>query len=195
MTARVDDGDLVFHADLLTWVEQHGLAVQAGAAAVQALTALVTLAVIVVLIRMTMKYVRLTETLTAVAITEEQHRRTSVLERRAELVGIVDRLRQAVQSLTRPSADHNGGTAPWTEDDIANLEVLTTIVQPDRALETARLAGDLRWLRDRVREVQRTSRLTGLDWTAKGFPSDEWTKRLANARTVLDGFAVSVSGT
>ena len=86
------------------------------------------------------------------------------------------------------------GGAPWTEDDIANLEILTTVVQPDRALETARLAGDLRWLRDRVREVQRTSRLTGLDSTAKGFPSDEWTRRLANARTVLDGFVVSVSG-
>ena len=180
---------------ILTWVEQHGAVVQAGAAAVQACAALVMLALVVVLIRVTMRYVRLTETLTAAAITEEHQRRTSALARRTELVGIVDRLRQAVQSLTRPSADHNGGTAPWTEDDIANLEVLTTIVQPDRVLETARLAGDLRWLRDRVREVQRTSRLTGLDATAKGVPSDEWTKRLANARTVLDGFAVSVAGT
>jgi|SRR5689334_7311494 len=180
---------------ILTWVEQHGAVVQAGAAAVQAFAVLVMLALVVALIRVTMRYVRLTETLTGAAIAEEHHRRTSVLERRAELVGIVERLRQAVQSLTRPSADQNGGAAPWTEDDIANLEFLTTIVQPDRALETAHLAGDLRWLKDRVREVQRTSRLTGLDRTAKGFPSDEWTKRLANARTALDGFVVSVAGT
>jgi hypothetical protein len=182
------------NAGFVTWVEQHAAVVQAGATAVETLTALVTLVLVVVLVRMTTQYVRLTERLTRAAITEEQHRRTSALARRAELVGIVDRLRQAVQSLTRPSADHNGGAAPWTEDDIANLETLTTIVQPDRALETARLAGDLRWLRDRVREVQRTSRLTGLDATAKGFPSDEWTKRLANARTVLDGFAGSIAG-
>ena len=85
--------------------------------------------------------------------------------------------------------------APWAEDDIANLAYLTTVVQPDRALEIARVIGDLRWLGDRVREVQRTSRLTGLDWSAKGFPSEEWTRRLANARAILDGFVVSVSGT
>src|SRR5436190_5147943 len=176
-------------AGLTTWVEQHATAVQACAAAVQALAALAILALVVALIRVTMQYVRLTETLTGAAITEGQHRRTSALARRTELVGIVDRLRQAVHSLPgpgqSPSVDHRA--VPWTEDDIASLEVLTTIVQPDRTLETARLAGDLRWLRDRVREVQRTSRLTGIDWTAKGFPSDEWTRRPASARTELAG--------
>ena len=185
---------------ILTWVEQHGTAVQAGAAAVQALAALVMLALIVVLIRVTTQYVRLTETLTAAAITEEHHRRATALARRTELVGVVDRLRQAVQSLPGPgqrqSGDHDTtAAAPWADGDIANLECLTATVQPDRALEIARLAGDLRWLRDRAREVERTSRLTGLDWSAKGFPSEEWTRRLANARAILDGFVVSVSGT
>jgi len=177
---------------ILTWVEQHGAAVQAGAAAVQALAALVTVAVIVVLVRVTTRYVRLTESLTGAAIAEEQHRQTSALARRAELVEIVDRLRQAVQSL--PGRDIPPAP-PWTEDDIANLACLTTVVQPDRALEIARVVGDLRWLGDRVRDVQRTSRLTGLDWSAKGFPREEWTQRLANARAVLDAFVVSVSGT
>src|SRR5262249_47313738 len=118
---------------------------------------------------------------------------------RAELVGLVDRLRQAVQSLPGPgkrqTADHDiRAAAPWTEEDIANLERLTALVQPDRALEIGRLVIDLRWLGERVREVQRTSRLTGVDWSAKG-PWDEWTQRLANAHAVLDRFVVSVSGT
>jgi hypothetical protein len=152
------------------------------------------LALVVVLIRVTMRYVRLTETLTGAAIAAEHRRQTGALARRAELVGIVDRLRQAVESLSG-SGQRQQAATPWTEDDIATLECLTTAVQPDRSLEVARVAGDLRWLRERLREVERTSRLTGLDRSAKGFPSEEWTRRLTNARTGLDAFVVTVSGT
>ena len=77
---------------LLTWLDVHGAAVQGAAAVVQAGAALVT----VVLIRVTTKYVRLTEQLARAATDEEQYRQIAARGRRAELAGLLDRLRQSV---------------------------------------------------------------------------------------------------
>ena len=74
------------------WLDVHGAAVQGAAAVVQAGAALVT----VVLIRVTTKYVRLTEQLARAATDEEQYRQIAARGRRAELAGLLDRLRQSV---------------------------------------------------------------------------------------------------
>jgi len=81
---------------LLTWLDVHGAAVQGAAAVVQAGAALVTVVLTVVLIRVTTKYVRLTEQLARAATDEEQYRQIAARGRRAELAGLLDRLRQSV---------------------------------------------------------------------------------------------------
>jgi len=170
---------------LLTWLDVHGAAVQGAAAVVQAGAALVTVVLTVVLIRVTTKYVRLTEQLARAATDEEQYRQIAARGRRAELAGLLDRLRQSVGSLPGPAERQAAerdmrAAALWEEDDLAAVERLAATMQPDRAVETAGLIGDLRWLAARAREVQTTDRRQGVDWNR--FPWAEWTRRLANAR-------------
>ena len=132
---------------LLTWLDVHGAAVQGAAAVVQAGAALVT----VVLIRVTTKYVRLTEQLARAATDEEQYRQIAARGRRAELAGLLDRLRQSVGG-DRSGAD--AAHAPAADPALADR------ASDEQGLRRRRFASILRRSRRHPRGVHVEHRST-----------------------------------
>jgi hypothetical protein len=159
--------------------------VQALAAIVQAIAAGVTVVLTAVLVWATRRYVGLTAELAKAATAEGERQRKVAADQRLRFLAIVGRLDVLVADLPEDRAESKIRAAlVWEVTDVDQLLALAPHMGLATVVDAESAGPSLRWLRERVRFVQRVPEKMGLDWD-KELPAEIWTERLTYARKAL----------
>jgi len=157
-----------------------------NAAAMQAVSSVVSVLVTVVLVWITAEYVKLTRSLAEAAHQNLEHQREAAQARRRHLHSLLKTLRFMLGQLPAdPQHGEHIRRVPICENsDLSELQELSAQVGTQEGQEAALATVSMRWLRDRVEEVRAAEPPKGYDWSR--FPWDRWQVEYAFARDHLN---------
>ncbi len=165
-----------------------------NAGAIQAMAALTTSLVTVVLVAITWQYVRLTQRLAEAATVEMVVHEEAEAEKWRELNAYTKLIRGLLSGLP---PDREGAqramrqATSWEPGDVMRLQRLAARLDRRAGERAASIAAAMTWLGERVREVKNTDPDGPYDWSA--FPWDRWRKEIDTARRALDDIASTVT--
>jgi hypothetical protein len=155
-----------------------------NAAGIQALAAVATVALTIVLVKVTAHYVRLTSQLADAAAAEVTHRRGVELGRLHELEGMLKLAGMILSTYPDSSEGVDGAmrrTISWDGFSFDRFQQLSTQLGSVPGQHAAIAVGAMTYLRDRAREVQQSNERHGFNWTV--FPWPTYREKLDQARS------------
>ncbi len=163
-----------------------------NAAAIQAVAALTTSLVTVVLVFITWRYVRLTQRLAEAASAEMSFHEEAEAEKWRELNAYTKLIRGLIAGL--PTGEAGAGrvmrqAASWEPGDLARLQRLAARLDRRTGERAAAVVTSMTWLGERLRDAKADD-AEDHDWSK--FPWDRWRRELQTARDGLDAIASTV---
>ncbi len=166
----------------------------ANAGAIQAIAALTTSLVTVVLVFITWRYVRLTRRLAEAASVQMSFHQEAEAEKWRELNAYTKLIRGLISALPEREQDPDRAmrqAASWEPGDVKRLQRLAARLDRRAGERAAAIVAAMTWLGERVREVKETGSADQYDWAK--FPWGRWRKELSTAREGLDAIASTVN--
>lgn len=165
-----------------------------NAGAIQAIAALTTSLVTVVLVFITWRYVRLTRRLAEAASAEMSFHEEAETEKWRELNAYTKLIRGLLSGLpaSEQGADRAIRQAPsWESGDVMRLQRLAARLDRHAGERAAIVVTAMTWLAERLHEVKSKDPAEGYDWST--FPWNRWRKEIETARAALDAIAATVT--
>jgi hypothetical protein len=169
----------------------------ANAGGIQAIAALVTAVVTMVLALTTWQYVRLTQRLAEAASAEMTFREEAEAEKWRELHAYTKLVRGMLAALpaasSRSEADDHAmrQAASWETGDVMRLQRLAARLDRRAGERAAVVVNSMTWLGERLREVKGAGPAEAYDWSK--FPWSRWRQEMDAARTGLDTISATVA--
>lgn len=164
--------------------------------AMQAIASVASVAVTVVLVFITARYVALTKGL-AEAANAEAHRQIEASKaRRRELASEIGFLRDALATLpnhtnwSHADAMMRNSTG-WDDFDFGAFRKLSSEISDAASSGAATIESNMRWLADQVKAVKSTPTGTGYRWDS--FPVREWNNAMLAAPEALKSILAALS--
>lgn len=156
-----------------------------NSAAVQAVSAVLSLVVTGVLVWITWRYVQLTRSLAETARAQFQLQATAERKKLNRLLSLIHHFEERIGqvAISRESAEQLRLVVTWQADDVAELKRLAGEAGQEPAELANRLTAHLAWLEERVVEVKSTDPRTGVNW--ERFPWEHWVEHLKDASIML----------
>ncbi len=165
-----------------------------NAGAIQAMAALVTALVTMMLALVTWQYVRLTQRLAEAASAEMTFHEEAEAEKWRELDGYTKLIRDLLSGLPGGPDDADRRmrqAASWEPGDLMRLQRLAARLDRRAGERAAAVVTAMTWLGERLREVKGVDPAAEYDWSK--FPWDRWRKEGEAARASLDLIAANVA--
>ncbi len=166
----------------------------ANAGAIQAVAALVSALVTVVLVYITWRYVRLTQRLAEAASAEMSFHEEAEAEKWRELNAYTKLIRSLISGL--PAAEQGAvrimRQAPsWEPGDVMRLQRLAARLDRRAGERAAAVVTAMTWLGERLHEVKTADPDAASDWSR--FPWGRWRQEIERATRGLDAIAAAVT--
>ncbi len=165
-----------------------------NAAAIQAIAALTTALVTMVLVLITWRYVRLTQRLAEAAKAELMFHEEAEAEKWRELNAYTKLIRDLLSGLPVREQDAERAmrqAASWEAGDLMRLQRLAARLDRLAGEHAAVVVTAMTWLGERLHEVKAADPSEGVNWTK--FPWSRWQREMNGARTALDAIAAAVT--
>ncbi len=169
----------------------------ANAGGIQAIAALVTALVTMVLALITWQYVRLTQRLAEAASAEMTFHEEAEAEKWRELNAYTKLVRGMLSALpVAPGASEAAErgmrqAASWETGDVMRLQRLAARLDRRAGERAAAVVTSMTWLGERLRDVKSSNPAEQYDWSK--FPWSRWRKETQTARAGLDAIADTVT--
>jgi hypothetical protein len=156
-----------------------------NAPAIQAVAAVFSFVVTLILAIITWKYVQLTRTIAAATKSSLDLNAETRRARERQLDGLVTMVEQRLAMLPTDLQDAESirGASTWGDGELFDLHQLAAEEGHDPGAAAAELIGRLRWLQEQIVTVKSTPREKGVDWPR--FPWHRWREELSKARSEI----------
>jgi hypothetical protein len=167
-----------------------------NAGAMQAVASFLSVAVTLVLVIITARYVRLTKGLAEAANVEGIRQNEASKARKRDLASQIKFLRDAVATLPNATNWSHAdalmrNSTGWENFDFGAFRRLAAEISDAASSGAASVETNMRWMADHVKAVKKTPLRMGYDWNS--FPQREWNNAMHDAPEALASILAELS--